>query len=658
MPFKLFIHGSCVSTDCISKDNPRVSLVDYFARTSIASQFSESPALNLNLNALASKFQQRMVLRDVEKHLKSALTETDYDILLIDLIDERFDLQCFDASGVITRSSESLVTQRDTPLPPFRLVKSGSDEFLKLWTNAWYRLLSTLAAAGQLSKLVLHKTLWDTRFTQAENPPAAYSTSVIAHANTTLERLYEIAAMTIPAGNIIDMTDSVEYSDENQWGPAPFHFSRAYYERLESRLCETQARLAQQATLRNTRPSVSNWDNHRIHTFKELMAAEHLDDGAYLIQDDSGHISFQLQLPTGSSDAGAKRQLLCVGFGGAVTDRDKKTGPFYSGTSIASGLGGHLCFADPTVSRYSDIGLAWYAGDRLNSHTQVKIASIIEFLCRKHDLYPVLFGGSGGGFSALAISHLLEQRHAVVVWNPQTSIALYSAKNVTEFLDKSDTANTEPIGSADARISRIGAITDLAKIDHSNCDRIIYLQNVTDWHTEVHASRLVPTTSPNEWHANVFELLNARGFLWLGNWGTGHVPPSKDLIRQALSLAAGPQSDTEVATILNHCFSEQVPTVPRMPPAVSVGELMIGYEANPGRLTVLIDNIPSFHTAAIYLTKGRKAVEKSWYAHQPVREFLNSEISLASLHDFSLDIFLKDCWGKRATRTVRLSLEN
>ncbi|WP_347108248.1 DUF6270 domain-containing protein [Paenarthrobacter sp. S56] len=87
----IFIYGSCVSRDPFEKPND-FKLEGYFARSSLASAFSEPPAQGTPLpdvETLSSNFQKRMLETDINKSLPSLLRSTEFDYLVIDFIDER-----------------------------------------------------------------------------------------------------------------------------------------------------------------------------------------------------------------------------------------------------------------------------------------------------------------------------------------------------------------------------------------------------------------------------------------------------------------------------------------------------------------------------------------------------------------------------------------
>ncbi len=90
----LLIYGSCVSRDIFNLEESRdFKLTDYYARSSMASLCSEAYENEEALSRIPSAFRRRMVACDFSKEILSAKDKfAAADVILIDLIDERFDL--------------------------------------------------------------------------------------------------------------------------------------------------------------------------------------------------------------------------------------------------------------------------------------------------------------------------------------------------------------------------------------------------------------------------------------------------------------------------------------------------------------------------------------------------------------------------------------
>src|SRR5699024_4800585 len=144
----LSIYGSCVSRDTVSFCNTSaIVLRRYIARHSLISAYTSSPELELDLSALSSEFQKRMVLGDRDRTLAAALPliAEDSDMLLWDLVDERLGVYLFDDGSSITRSLELIKSGAEEQIQTrARFIEFGSDAHFKLWMTALQEFVQTL----------------------------------------------------------------------------------------------------------------------------------------------------------------------------------------------------------------------------------------------------------------------------------------------------------------------------------------------------------------------------------------------------------------------------------------------------------------------------------------------------------------------------------
>ena len=117
------IIGSCVTRDIFEYDKDVFKINDYFARSSIVSMTSLPIDVNSDYVQLNSPFQKKCVLNDLNKHSIQSVLNEDNDYLIIDLIDERFNLYYRDGSFV-TKSNELVSSGFD--LSDFKEMKKGS----------------------------------------------------------------------------------------------------------------------------------------------------------------------------------------------------------------------------------------------------------------------------------------------------------------------------------------------------------------------------------------------------------------------------------------------------------------------------------------------------------------------------------------------------
>ncbi|MFJ7812356.1 DUF6270 domain-containing protein [Pseudomonas asiatica] len=237
----LMIYGSCVSRDIFNLEDSRVfKLTDYFARSSMASLCSAAYENEEALNRIPSAFRRRMVAYDFSKQI---LTNTDAfhnaDLILIDLIDERFDLVALPSGQIITKSSElvesGLLT--DGSANGFRLIKPGSSERRALWIQGMHKFLEILEQHKKLDRVIVNKVHWASHFENSSETTFPVSLDAIEKANRELDWMYGELEKKLHKNQFLHFPPQLFASDEHhRWGISPFHYCERYYKEALSQL--------------------------------------------------------------------------------------------------------------------------------------------------------------------------------------------------------------------------------------------------------------------------------------------------------------------------------------------------------------------------------------------------------------------------------------
>jgi hypothetical protein len=218
----LYVYGSCVTRDAFAFAEHNFVLAGYLARSSLASAFDAQtppPELLSGVDNIASRFQRRMVHRDLTRSAAQLIAETPFDAIVLDLIDERFAL--LDADGaLVTISVEFMRT--GYRVEPEKRIASGSAEHLAAWRNG----LRSFLAMADPGRVIVNRVRWATHCEDGEALP---DQAWIARNNETLETMYE--HLTGIAGlRYIDYPRDLLVADRgHKWGLSPFHYTRAMY---------------------------------------------------------------------------------------------------------------------------------------------------------------------------------------------------------------------------------------------------------------------------------------------------------------------------------------------------------------------------------------------------------------------------------------------
>ncbi len=230
----LFIYGSCVSRDIFNLEESRsFKISDYFARSSMASLCSAPYKNSEALNRIQSAFRRRMVANDFSKDLLAAVDKLESaDLILIDLIDERFDLVALPTGEMITHSNELAESGllAEGGVEGYKVIPQGSVERRELWLQGMHRFLGLLKDLNKLDAVLVNKVYWASSFeldTQSVFPVAR---GEIDKANEDLDWMYGAMERVLDRSQFLNFDKDLLTADEfHRWGVSPFHYCEMYY---------------------------------------------------------------------------------------------------------------------------------------------------------------------------------------------------------------------------------------------------------------------------------------------------------------------------------------------------------------------------------------------------------------------------------------------
>ena len=229
----VLIFGSCVSRDIFNIEYSRdFKVSNYYARSSFASLVGKAYENEAALNKISSKFQRSMVSNDFSKEVFTAGAKIDKaDIILIDFIDERYDLVVFPSGEMITNSDE-LATSRLLKEPglEFRLVKQGSAERRELWLQGIRKFFDLLKAHNKLNRVLVNKAYWATGFEGKTDTAYPVDRDKVDEANRDLDWMYDALRNDIREDQFLTFRSGIcTASESHRWGISPFHYGDRYY---------------------------------------------------------------------------------------------------------------------------------------------------------------------------------------------------------------------------------------------------------------------------------------------------------------------------------------------------------------------------------------------------------------------------------------------
>ena len=524
---RALIYGSCVSRDVFNY-NDAPTMTQYFARSSIASAFSKPCLVSIDLDKIESRFQRAMVRNDLTKDFSLNLDAFEYDIILMDFIDERFDLYRMPDDSIITLSGEFF--NLGFTIEKSNVIPRGSEEWFKLWTTGWKKLITNLKESNNLDKLYINKVYLSYCTESGKNFLPNYTVNNIKELNDNLEALYKIALLNISEKKFINYKKSdFVGSDNHRWGVSPFHYVDDFY----IKTIKAMKNITANNVSRNK--NYSNW-NCDVFYHDEICESV-LADGIHVYKTNNSEIDIYVRGINKVLDTKPDDRLCLFVMSGAVSNRENKEAPFFSGLGLAK-----ICdipiiaISDPSLALNEKLNLGWYAGNTYQTDLQDSIAEIVEGIATSYKVKPILIGGSGGGFAAAQLAMKLPIPSVALVWNPQTDITQYARQHVENYLRlafKDDIESTDSLDELESVFERLNIDYKLSHSIKNDTTRIVYLQNKADWHLSKHAkAHLERFSSVDRRSENSFRL-SFINFV-IGNWGNGHAAPPIEEIANAV----------------------------------------------------------------------------------------------------------------------------
>lgn len=235
--WRVAIFGSCVTRDVYALRPELGYPAAYFARSSMISAMHHVRVRDVATDALPSSFQRRMVENDLSKRIQRFLAKPGgFDLLIVDLIDERFQVLNTADGAWLTRSTE--FTRLDTSRIKIRdRLAPHTPERLDLWRAGWRRFVDLLDAGENRSKVRINAVRWSDSVRNEAEFPAPYTDELIRQANESLDAMYGVMRDDLNADQFWEFDSETLVADpEHKWTIAPYHYVPEYYDALAERI--------------------------------------------------------------------------------------------------------------------------------------------------------------------------------------------------------------------------------------------------------------------------------------------------------------------------------------------------------------------------------------------------------------------------------------
>ncbi|MGR3808556.1 DUF6270 domain-containing protein [Pasteurella testudinis] len=231
---KIVIFGSCVTRDAFTFDqDDEFNLVRYFARSSLATAFDSAPIEDEYTSQLSSPFQRKIVNADLSKEFAKIIQTTEFDSLIVDFIDDRYDIFKFHTGEKILLSAEIQQTDfLEKCKTKGEVIAAFSEKWFAEWERGYQEFYQVMKSIGALSKIVLNKVYWTDI---VDDGTIIQHSSRLEVANCFLKRQYERIEADL-SSNVLNYPEQLVAKKKHIWGLSPFHYVDGVYQHLLTEL--------------------------------------------------------------------------------------------------------------------------------------------------------------------------------------------------------------------------------------------------------------------------------------------------------------------------------------------------------------------------------------------------------------------------------------
>lgn len=247
--YEISIFGSCVTRDLLEYNKSIFDLKTYVARQSIVSSVSKPIVCNLDDIKLKSNFKKNQVYGDLVKNTFERLKNDGSKFLLIDLIDERFQLIKYE-NTILTYSSELMESDFMHDIKLLSRVNNKVNSKILNFFNKFNRkkpiyiinnveldcfideFIDKILDIYNSENIIVHKAKMLDFYKDTSGAIKQFNRNYLINnkkINDLLEYMYTYMSNKIPNAKVIDLCDDYVADENHKWGLAPMHYQEEYY---------------------------------------------------------------------------------------------------------------------------------------------------------------------------------------------------------------------------------------------------------------------------------------------------------------------------------------------------------------------------------------------------------------------------------------------
>ena len=235
------IHGSCVTRDAFEMKPDQFKVDVYISRNSIFSVTEHPLKLQRDDYSASPAYLGRMIFYDFNKMVFNVLNDKLSDYFLIDLIDERFPLLCFEKwpTCKITyssnlRKSDVLENHELYGKQKYSLINT-SDLEMDYIKEKIEKYCSEILKIYRKEQIYINESYLVGHYLDKNNKICSFQKKQVEEyreLNQKLKKLYNLLKFYFHLDNshIIPMNKPTYACENHKWGLAPFHYEKNYYD--------------------------------------------------------------------------------------------------------------------------------------------------------------------------------------------------------------------------------------------------------------------------------------------------------------------------------------------------------------------------------------------------------------------------------------------
>jgi hypothetical protein len=229
---RVSIFGSCTTRDVFRLFPAEADVASYYSRSSLISVMAPPLAVDDAGISWPSNFARKVVLADFGKTFFDDLEAAKPDVLIVDLMSERFDL--LRAPGTYITRSWELVNSGLAPRCGHHLerVPRETERMQANWLEMCEAFAATLRERASSLPVLLHKTRWTSRYRDGADIrlfPRDWRLW-ISRRNWVIEGCHEGLERLLPDLIVVEPRGTYVADARHRWGLGSSHYEDAYYD--------------------------------------------------------------------------------------------------------------------------------------------------------------------------------------------------------------------------------------------------------------------------------------------------------------------------------------------------------------------------------------------------------------------------------------------